>query len=101
MWLKDYHADGIRVDGVSSMLYLNFGIDDPSQKRFGVMVLALFGAIAVVTIGTAAFVEFIGIPLNGFLYGVDFEQYRGLARIMVATGGLCAAIDNTSSTTNT
>ena len=34
MWLKDYHADGIRVDGVSSMLYLNFGIDDPSQKRF-------------------------------------------------------------------
>ena len=24
----------IRVDGVSSMLYLNFGIDDPSQKRF-------------------------------------------------------------------
>ena len=53
----------------------------------------MFGAIAVVTIGTAAFVEIIGIPLNGFLYGVDFEQYRGLARIMVATGGLCAAID--------
>ncbi len=32
--------------------------------------------------------RFIGVPLNGFLYGVDFEQYRGLARIMVATGGL-------------
>ncbi|MBQ1891753.1 MAG: 1,4-alpha-glucan branching protein GlgB, partial [Firmicutes bacterium] len=33
-WLEKYHADGIRVDGVSSMLYLNFGIDDPAQKTF-------------------------------------------------------------------
>ena len=33
-WLEKYHADGIRVDGVSSMLYLNFGIDDPKQKTF-------------------------------------------------------------------
>ena len=28
------HVDGIRMDGVSSMLYLNFGIDDPGQKKF-------------------------------------------------------------------
>lgn len=33
-WLKEFHADGIRVDGVSSILYLNFGIDDPKQKIF-------------------------------------------------------------------
>ena len=33
-WLEKYHADGIRVDGVTSMLYLNFGIDDPKQKVF-------------------------------------------------------------------
>lgn len=33
-WIEEFHADGIRVDGVSSMLYLNFGIDDPAQKRF-------------------------------------------------------------------
>jgi 1,4-alpha-glucan branching enzyme len=33
-WLEQYHADGIRMDGVTSMLYLNFGVDDPSKKKF-------------------------------------------------------------------
>ncbi len=33
-WIEQYHVDGIRVDGVTSMLYLNFGIDDPQSKRF-------------------------------------------------------------------
>lgn len=32
-WLEVYHVDGIRVDGVSSMLYLNFGVEDPGKKR--------------------------------------------------------------------
>ena len=33
-WIEKYHADGIRLDGVTSMLYLNFGIDDEERKRF-------------------------------------------------------------------
>ena len=32
-WIDVYHADGIRVDGVSSMLYLNFGVSDPSKYK--------------------------------------------------------------------
>ena len=32
-WIDEYHADGIRVDGVSSMLYLNFGISDRSKFK--------------------------------------------------------------------
>ena len=33
-WLKEFHADGIRVDGVSSMLYLNFGVSDKKKMKF-------------------------------------------------------------------
>lgn len=33
-WLNEFHADGIRVDGVSSMLYLNFGVSDKKKMKF-------------------------------------------------------------------
>lgn len=33
-WVGEFHVDGIRMDGVTSILYLNFGIDDPAQKQF-------------------------------------------------------------------
>jgi 1,4-alpha-glucan branching enzyme len=32
-WLDVFHADGLRVDGVSSMLYLNFGLDEGEPHR--------------------------------------------------------------------
>ncbi|MBY4796828.1 1,4-alpha-glucan branching protein GlgB [Collinsella sp. AGMB00827] len=33
-WTELFHLDGIRVDGVSSMLYMNFGVDNPADKVF-------------------------------------------------------------------
>ena len=64
-----------------------------SKHRFGLVVLAMLGVIILITAATVLFVDSIGIPLNTFLYGVDFESYRGLARVMVITGGICAGID--------
>ena len=67
---------------------------DPKRRgRFDLIVLAVLAIIVALTFGVAAVMGTIGIPIMSFLYGVDFEQFRGLAYVMVATGGVCAAID--------
>ncbi len=63
------------------------------RRRFDLIVLAMIGVITLLTIGTLIFIAWLGIPLLGFMYGVDFEQFRVLAYLMVIAGGVSAAID--------
>ena len=67
---------------------------DPERRgRFDIIVLAVLAIILALTAATAGIMGTVGIPVMSFLYGVDFEQFRGLCYVMVATGGVCAAID--------
>ena len=63
------------------------------RKRFDLIVLAMVGVICALTAGTLVFMGWIGIPVMGFMYGIDFEKFRALAYLMIAAGGVSAAID--------
>ena len=68
--------------------------DDPEKhRRFDLLVLAMMGVIALITGGMALVMGTVGIPVMSFMYGIDFEQFRSLCLVMVATGGVCACID--------
>lgn len=71
----------------------NVWADPAKRKRFDLIIVAIFGVVLALTGITAFVVGWIGIPLMSFLYGVDFEQFRGLFYIMLAAGGVTAAID--------
>ena len=63
------------------------------RKRFDLIIIAMLLFVLAVTVGLMAIMSTVGIPILGFLYGLDFSEYRGLSLIMVAAGGVTAAID--------
>lgn len=71
----------------------NIWANPKRRKRFDLIVLAMLGVIGLLTVGTLVFMAWLGIPLMGFMYGVDFEKFRTLAYLMVIAGGISAAID--------
>lgn len=54
-----------------------------------VIMLAIVGLTLVMVV----IMGWIGIPVMSFMYGLDFEPFRGLCFIMLAAGGVTAAID--------
>lgn len=67
---------------------------DPNGKRtFNLIMGSVLGSVVVVTLLMLGFMDWLGIPLLGLLYGLDFEQFRTLVHVMVVAGGLTAAID--------
>ena len=67
----------------------NVWVDPAKRKRFDLIIVVIVAVTGV----TALAMAWIGIPVMSFLYGVDFEQFRGLCYIMLAAGGVTAAID--------
>lgn len=67
--------------------------DPNKRRRFDLSIIAMFVLIIAITVIVALFMAWIGIPLMSWLYGLDFEQFRGLSYIMIAAGGVTAAID--------
>ena len=49
--------------------------------------------IVAITVVGVILMAWIGIPVMGFLYGLDFGPYARLSYIMLAAGGVTAAID--------
>ena len=63
------------------------------RKRFDLIIVAVMAVILGVTVAVGILMATVGIPLMGFMYGVDFEQFRTLCYLMVVAGGVIAAID--------
>lgn len=63
------------------------------RRRFDLVILAIVAVVIVITIAVMLLMATVGIPIMSFMYGVDFEQFRGLSYIMIAAGGVTAIID--------
>ncbi|MGI6221725.1 MAG: lipopolysaccharide biosynthesis protein [Coriobacteriales bacterium] len=71
----------------------NVWADPKMHKRFDQVILAMMGIIVAITVVVIIIVNTIGIPILSFLYGIDFNEFRGLFYVMMAAGGIIAGID--------
>ncbi|MCI8367072.1 MAG: lipopolysaccharide biosynthesis protein [Eggerthellaceae bacterium] len=67
--------------------------DGSKRRQFDLIMVGILGVILAVTAANVLIMAWVGIPVMSFLYGIDFEQFRGLMYIMLAAGGVTAAID--------
>ncbi len=67
--------------------------DKEKRKRFDLIIYGMLAIIAVLTVLTGLFMNFIGIDILSWMYGVDFSNFRYMVMLMVVVGGLSGAID--------
>lgn len=67
--------------------------DESRRTRFDIIIVAMFALIVAITVIGVVLMAWIGIPIMNFLYGLDFGPYAELSFIMLAAGGVTAAID--------
>lgn len=71
----------------------NVWADESRRRRFDIVIMAMMALIVGITVVGVLFMNWIGIPIMSFMYGLDFEPYKELSFIMLAAGGVTAAID--------
>ena len=71
----------------------NVWADESRRKRFDLVILAMLALIVGITVIGILFMNWIGIPIMSFMYGLDFKPFKQLSFIMLAAGGVTAAID--------
>ena len=65
--------------------------DDSKRASYDRIVYGILAAI--ITLVSIVFMVWLGIPILSFLYGIDFEPFRGWMIVMLVAGGVTAAID--------
>ncbi len=71
----------------------NAWADESRRHRFDMLIVAVLLLILGVTIVGMLLMNWVGIALMSFMYGFDFEPFKQLSFIMLAAGGVTAAID--------
>lgn len=71
----------------------NLWNDKSQRKKFDLMIIVIVLAIIAFTAVAIFLMDWIGVPVMSFLYGVDFEEFRDLLTIMLIAGGVTAGID--------
>lgn len=67
--------------------------DSASRRKFDLILVGIMLVILGITAAVWLVMAWVGLPLMSMLYGIDFEPYRGLAYVMLVTGGVTAMID--------
>lgn len=71
----------------------NLWTDVTQRKKFDLMIVVIIAGIVGLTAVMIFAMDWVGVPVMSFLYGVDFEEFRGLLTIMLVAGGVTAGID--------
>ncbi|WP_294421574.1 hypothetical protein [uncultured Senegalimassilia sp.] len=71
----------------------NAWADPAKRKKFDLIIVVMFVVIVGITVVVAGAMSWFGLAVMSFLYGIDFEQYRGLCFVMLAAGGVTAGIE--------
>lgn len=67
--------------------------DSERHRRFDLLIVGMILLIVAITVVGVLVMAWVGLPVMGFLYGLDFTPYAQLCYIMLAAGGVTACID--------